>query len=62
LALGRGDLKATKYGTRTPIDVEAGLAWLASMPQACITTGQHYSLAEGSAVARRVWTIAMAGG
>jgi hypothetical protein len=30
LALGRGDLKAIKYGTRTPIDVEAGLAWLAS--------------------------------
>jgi hypothetical protein len=46
LALGRGDLKAIKYGTRIPIDVEAGLAWLASMPQACITTGQHYSLAE----------------
>jgi hypothetical protein len=40
-ALGRGDLKAIKLGVRTLIDVEAGLAWLASMPAAEITTGRH---------------------
>jgi hypothetical protein len=40
-ALGRGDLKAIKLGTRTLIDVEAGLAWLASMPPAVITTGRN---------------------
>jgi hypothetical protein len=39
-ALGRGDLKAIKLGVRTLIDVEAGLAWLASMPTAEITTGR----------------------
>ncbi len=30
--LGRGNLKAIKVGTRTLIDVEAGLAWLRSLP------------------------------
>jgi hypothetical protein len=40
-ALGRGDLKAIKLGTRTLIDVEAGLAWLASMPAPAITTGRR---------------------
>jgi hypothetical protein len=39
-ALGRGDLRAIKVGSRTLIDVEAGLAWLASMPAAEITTGR----------------------
>jgi len=39
-ALGRGDLKAIKLGVRTLIDVEHGLAWLASMPTAEITTGR----------------------
>ena len=39
-ALGRGDLKAIKLRARTLIDVEAGLAWLASMPAAEITTGR----------------------
>jgi hypothetical protein len=39
-ALGRGDLRAIKLGVRTLIDVEAGLAWLASMPTAKITTGR----------------------
>jgi predicted DNA-binding transcriptional regulator AlpA len=39
-ALGRGDLKAIKLGVRTLIDVEHGLAWLASMPAAEITTGR----------------------
>jgi hypothetical protein len=39
-ALGRGDLRAIKLGVRTLIDVEAGLAWLASMPAAEITTGR----------------------
>jgi hypothetical protein len=39
-ALGRGDLKAIKLGVRTLIDVEAGLAWLATMPAAEIATGR----------------------
>ncbi len=34
--LGRGNLKAIKVGTRTLIDVEAGLAWLRSLPSAKI--------------------------
>ena len=33
-ALGRGDLKAVKVGSRTLIDVEAGLAWLRAQPAA----------------------------
>jgi hypothetical protein len=33
-ALGRGDLKAIKCGNRTLIDVDAGLAWLRSLPPA----------------------------
>jgi hypothetical protein len=40
-ALGRGDLKAIKLGVRTLIDVEHGLAWLASMPAAEISTGRN---------------------
>jgi hypothetical protein len=39
-ALGQGHLKAIKLGTRTLIDVEHGLDWLASMPAAEITTGR----------------------
>jgi hypothetical protein len=35
-ALGRGDLKAIKVGSRTLIDVDAGLAWLRSLPSAQI--------------------------
>ena len=35
-ALGRGDLRAIKVGTRTLIDVQHGLAWLASLPVASI--------------------------
>ena len=35
-ALGRGDLKAIKVGTRTLLDVEAGLAWLRAQPAAQI--------------------------
>lgn len=35
-ALGRGDLKAVKVGTRTLLDVDAGLAWLRSQPVAQI--------------------------
>jgi len=31
-ALARGDLRAIKVSTRTLIDVEHGLAWLASLP------------------------------
>jgi hypothetical protein len=34
LALGRRDLRAVKCGNRTLIDVDAGLAWLRSLPQA----------------------------
>ena len=33
-ALGRQDLTAKKQGRKTLIDVEAGLAWLRSLPQA----------------------------
>jgi hypothetical protein len=40
-ALGRGDLRAIKLGTRTLIDVDHGLAWLASMPAAEIATGRN---------------------
>jgi hypothetical protein len=35
-ALGRGDLKAIKVGSRTLVDVEAGLAWLRALPAAQI--------------------------
>jgi hypothetical protein len=35
-ALGRGDLTAIKLGARTLLDVEAGLAWLRSLPPAQI--------------------------
>lgn len=35
-AIGRGDLRAIKLGTRTLIDVEHGLAWMASLPAAQI--------------------------
>jgi hypothetical protein len=40
-ALGRGDLRSIKLGTRVLIDVEAGLTWLASLPPADIHTGQR---------------------
>src|SRR5438132_1310525 len=39
-ALGQGHLRAIKLGNRTLIDVEHGLAWLATMPMAKITTGR----------------------
>lgn len=35
-ALGRGDLKAIKVGSRTLLDVDAGLSWLQSLPAAQI--------------------------
>jgi hypothetical protein len=35
-AMGRGDLRAVKAGTRTLIDVEKGLAWINSLPPAQI--------------------------
>ena len=35
-ALGRGDLRAVKVGTRTLINIEKGLAWLESLPLAQI--------------------------
>lgn len=35
-ALGRGDLRAIKAGTRTLIDVEHGLAYMRSLPPAKI--------------------------
>jgi hypothetical protein len=34
--LGRGNLRAVKVGTRTLINIEAGLAWLHSQPAAKI--------------------------
>jgi hypothetical protein len=39
-ALGRGDLRSIKLGARVLIDVDAGLAWLASLPAADIRTGR----------------------
>jgi hypothetical protein len=51
-ALGRRDLKAIKLGARTLIDVEAGLAWLGSMPSANITTGQSRGRRRGAATGR----------
>jgi hypothetical protein len=39
-ALGRGDLKAIKVGSRTLIDVEAGVAWLRSLPAARIRSAK----------------------
>ncbi len=33
---GAGELKAVKVGTRTLIDVEAGLAWMRALPPAFI--------------------------
>jgi hypothetical protein len=35
-AMGRGDLRGVKCGSRTLIDCEAGLAWLNSLPPATI--------------------------
>ena len=35
-AVGRGDLRAIKLGTRTLIDVTHGLAWLGGLPAATI--------------------------
>lgn len=35
-ALGRGDLRAIKLGSRTLIDVPHGLAWLATLPSASV--------------------------
>ena len=35
-ALGRGELRAKKLGTRTLVDVEHGLAWLRSLPSATV--------------------------
>jgi hypothetical protein len=37
--LGRGILKARKLGTKTLVDVEHGLAYIASLPPAQITAG-----------------------
>ena len=44
-ALGRGDLRSIKLGTRVLIDVETGLAWLASLPPAQIHTGRSRAAA-----------------
>jgi hypothetical protein len=47
-ALGRGDLRAVKLNNRTLIDVEHGLAWLASLPAAEITTGRRRDAANAA--------------
>jgi hypothetical protein len=49
-ALGRGDLRAVKLNNRTLIDVEHGLAWLATLPVAQITTGRGRHTQPGEAV------------
>ena len=49
--LGARKLRAIKVGSRTLIDVEAGLAWLASQPIADISTGraaQAHQMAEAA--------------
>jgi hypothetical protein len=40
-AIGRGDLRAIKLNGRTLIDVEHGLAYMARLPEAQITTGRR---------------------
>jgi hypothetical protein len=40
-AIGRGDLRAIKLNGRTLIDVEHGLAYMARLPEAAITTGRR---------------------
>ena len=44
-ALARGDLRAIKVGKKTLVDVDHGLAWLASMPRADIRVGQNKKVA-----------------
>jgi hypothetical protein len=44
-ALGRGDLRAIKAGTRTLIDVEHGLAYMRSLPPAKIRAPRHQQTA-----------------
>jgi hypothetical protein len=48
-ALGRGHLRAKKLGSRTLIDVEHGLDYLASLPAAEITTGRSRRQAPSAA-------------
>jgi hypothetical protein len=48
-ALGRGDLRAVKLGSKTLIDCEAGLEWFRSLPTAEITTGRQRRSAPSSA-------------
>jgi hypothetical protein len=40
-ALGDGRLRAVKLGSKTLVDFEHGLAYLASLPPAKITTGHR---------------------
>ena len=40
-ALGRQELRARKLGARTLVDVAHGLAWLGSLPPACIGAGKR---------------------
>jgi hypothetical protein len=44
-AMGRGELRAVKAGTRTLIDVEQGLAWINSLPPAKIKPQKRQPLA-----------------
>jgi len=39
--IGSGELRAVKLGARVLIDVQAGLAWLASLPSADIRCGRR---------------------
>jgi hypothetical protein len=36
IEIGRGNIRAVKLGKRTLIDIEAGFAWMASLPAAQI--------------------------
>jgi hypothetical protein len=43
--IGRGNIKAIKVGARTLIDVEAGLAWLRTLPPAVIRAPRRQTIA-----------------
>lgn len=40
VALARGELTAIKLGTKTLVDVQAGLAWMETLPRAAIGRGK----------------------
>ena len=53
-ALARGDLRGKKLHNRTLIDVEQGLAYMASLPEPKLTTGLRRRAEREAAAAARV--------